>query len=157
MAVVSSKQTDEDLKVLNYAEDLLEYTFDICHREKNVTETKDGQKTKAKASVFPKKYWSCFTSHIIELAASAYEDLYWANEVRLDRSTTPEMFRERISHQERAIASLKTMLPKITFAWHRFSIATNSIEYWTGLIVKTVNKAKSWNLSDKRRYEEMRK
>ena len=49
MAVVSSKQTDEDLKVLNYAEDLLEYTFDICHREKNVTETKDGQKTKAKA------------------------------------------------------------------------------------------------------------
>ena len=69
MAVVSSKQNDEDLKVLNYAEELLEYTF----------------------------------------------------------------------------------------AWHRFSIATNSIEYWTGLIVKTVNKAKSWNLSDKRRYEEMRK
>ena len=157
MAVVSSKQTDEDLKVLNYAEDLLEYTFDICHREKNVTETKDGQKTKAKASVFPKKYWSCFTSHIIELAASAYEDLYWANEVRLDRSTTPEMFRERISHQERAIASLKTMLPKITFAWHRFSISTNSIEYWTGLIVKTVNKAKNWSNSNKRRYEDLQK
>lgn len=157
MSVVSSKQSDEELKVLTYAEDLLGYTFDICHREKTKETTKDGQKVKRKEPLFPKKYWACFTAKIIELASSAYDDLYWANEVWFDKGITEELYAERHSHQMKAIASLKSMLPKITFAWHRFSIATNSVECWTGMVVKTIQQAKKWIASDESRYREFKK
>lgn len=153
MSVVKSWQSDEDLKVLTYAEELLGYTFDICHREKTV---KEGDK-KHKEPVFPQRYWSCFTSKIIQLASEAYDDLFYANEIRLDRNTTPELFAERRDNQLRALAKLRSMYPKITFAWHRFSIETNSIEYWSLLIGRTIAQAERWASSDVSRFNNRNK
>ncbi len=150
MSVVKSKQSENDLQVLNYAEDLLEYTFDICHREK--TAKVDG--TKIKKSVFPLKYWSCFTSKIIELASGVYDDLYIANEMYLGPNTSEVEYQERRLYQKKAIAKLYAILPKITFAWHKFGINNNSILYWTTLISDTLDKTRAWMSSDDKRYKQ---
>ena len=150
MSVVKSKQRQNDLQVLNMAEDLLEFTFDICHRERTVK--LNGEKTKK--SVFPLKYWSCFTSKIIELASGVYDDLYIANELFLGPNTSEAEYQERRLYQNRSIAKCYAILPKITFAWHKFSINSNSIDYWTMLIYDVLEKAKAWMSSDDRRYRQ---
>ncbi len=146
--VVESKHNQNDLEVLNFAEDLLAYTFDICNREKNVrAETDTNKNAKIKKSAFPLKYWSCFTKYLVEYASLAYDNLYFANQYNLYNN-----YESRQKHQTDAIAYLNAMLPKIHFAWHRFSIKTNSIEFWSKLIVQTIEKAKAWKKSDEKRY-----
>ena len=147
--VVKSKKNPDECEALNFAEDLLQFTFDICHREKKVKSEKPNENAIIRKSAFPLKYWSCFTCYLIEYASLAYDNLYMANITNLF-----EDYEERRNKLNKSIMYLKSMLPKIHFAWHRFSIQSNSIEFWTKLVVQAIDKTNALKRSDEKRYKE---
>ena len=150
MSVPFSKRGHNDFHTLDKAEDLLEYTAEICLRKK-----KGSVDPSKRETVIPARHWSWFTAPLLGLAHSAYKNLYFANEIDLDETTTQEMFEERRKRQKLAIASLQSMLPDISYAWRKFSVKESSIEYWGNLVNEVIDLAQRWSASDNRRFAEL--
>lgn len=150
MSVPFSKRGKNELMALNKAEDLLEYTFGVCLRKKKGSDSAAKRET-----VIPLRHWAWFTSPLLNLAHSAYRNLFLANEIMLDSSTTKAMYEKRLERQTYAIACLQDMLADISFAWRKFGVRENTIICWGNLVNETIDLAQGWKTSDKRRFAEI--
>ena len=153
MSVVKSWQKPTDLIVLNKCADLVDYTHGIVMRKKTVSV--NGEKTKE--LVFPKKDWNWFTSQLLAYAIGAYDLIFMANEIQLDENTEEEEYSERKALQRRAKRYLLTLQARIYYAWRKFGIREDSVDYWGSLVSEVIDLLIGWQSSDKKRYASFRK
>lgn len=136
MAVVKSKRSEGHLTVLVKANELAMHTIKVCSNEKN----------------FPKHYRWCITSRIVEAALDINNNITMANAVYVSDKNDYDL---RKKFQNKAIASSYALLSMMDIAYRTFSIKSDSIEYWTGLVIEVQNYLRNWKKSDAERYKEI--
>lgn len=136
MAVVKSKRSEGHLTVLVKANELAMHTIKVCSNEKN----------------FPKHYRWCITSKIVEAALDINNNITMANAVYVSDKNDYDL---RKKFQNKAIASSYALLSMMDIAYRTFGIKSDSIEYWTGLVIEVQNYLRNWKKSDAERYKEI--
>lgn len=129
MSVVQSKRGETTLTVVTKARELATYTIHICSNEKS----------------FPKRYRWCITSKIVEAVININNNINMSNSVFVNDLTSREL---RKSYQDIAIAETYSLLSLIDIAYCTFSIESERIKHWTGLIVDVQNLLRKWRKSD---------
>lgn len=137
MSVVAGKRGTGDLTVITKANDLVDYTLQICTNEKN----------------FPKRYRWCVTNRIIDLTNEICDLLIHANAVYVRKDD--DSLSRRVSYQTRALEMTEVLLNQIQRAYRRFSLESRRVEHWTGLIEEIQRLIKGWRRSDKERYKDI--
>ena len=102
MSVVSGKRGTGDLTVITKANELVDYTLQICTNEKN----------------FPKRYRWCVTNRIIDCTYEICDLIIHANAVYV-RPEDDSFFR-RVSYQTQALELTEVLLNQIHRAYRRF-------------------------------------
>lgn len=97
--------------------------------------------------LFPKKSRWIMANRIVNECLDAASCVKKANSFRL----TKDNLEVRRKYQDMAYAHLETMLMLIDLAYNVFEIDSARIEYWSGLVVSTEIKIKSWIKSDRQR------
>lgn len=136
MAVVKSKRSEGHLTVLVKANELAMHTIKVCSNEKN----------------FPKHYRWCITSKIVEAALDINNNITMANAVYVSDKNDYDL---RKKFQNKAIASSYALLSMMDIAYRTFGIKSDSIEYWTELVIEVQNYLRNWKKSDAERYKEI--
>ncbi len=134
MSVVSGKRGTGDLKVVTKANELVDYTLQICTNEKN----------------FPKRYRWCVTNRLIDVTNEICDLIIHANAVYV--RPEDDSLSRRISYQTRALELTEVLLNQIQRAYKRFSLESRRVEYWTGLIEEIQRLLRGWRKADKERY-----
>ena len=137
MSVVKSKRSEGHLTVIVKANDLATYTIKVCSNEKN----------------FPKHYRWCITSKIVESALDINNNITMANAVFVSDKSDYEL---RKKFQNKAIAASYALLSMMDIAYRTFGIKSETIEYWTGLVIDVQNYLRNWKKSDAERYKDIR-
>jgi hypothetical protein len=135
MSVVKSKRGESKLKVITQANELATYTIHICSNEK----------------CFPKRYRWCITAKIVDAAIDINNYVNMANSVRVEDD--PAMWEIRKGYQVKGLAATFSLLSMMDIAYRTFGIEGKRMEHWTGLVIEVQNLIRSWNRSDKQRYE----
>ena len=131
----------------------MDYTHGIVMRKKTVSISGE----KSKELVFPKKDWNWFTSQLLSYAIGAYDLIFMANDIQLDENTTREEYEERRAMQRKAKRFLLTLQSRIYYAWRKFGIREDSVDYWGSLASEVIDLLIGWQSSDKKRYASFRK
>ena len=135
MSVVAGKRGTGDLTVITKANDLVDYTLQICTNEKS----------------FPKRYRWCVTNRIIDITYEICDLIIHANAVYV--RPEDDSLSRRLSYQTRALEMTEVLLNQIQRAYRRFSLESGRVEYWTGLIEEIQRLIRGWRSADKERYK----
>ena len=135
MSVVAGKRGTGDLTVITKANELVDYTLQICTNEKN----------------FPKRYRWCVTNKIIDITDEICDLIVHANAVYV--RPEDDSLSRRLSYQTMALELTEVLLNRIQRAYRRFDLESRRVEYWTGLIEEIQRLLRGWRKSDKERYK----
>ena len=135
MSVVAGKRGIGDLAVITKANDLVDYTLQICSNEK----------------CFPKRYRWCVTNRIIDITYEICDLIIHANAVYV--RPEDDSLQRRISYQTQALELTEVLLNQIQRAYRRFSLESRKVQHWTGLIEEIQRLIKGWRKADKERYK----
>ena len=134
MSVPSYNRHEGKLEVLESARKLMKHTLSIIQNEKN----------------FPKRSRWIITKPIVDEVISVVTNIRKANSVRVEIS---EDYILRRKYQYQAFASVSALYTLLDAAYLYLGLASNKIEYWTGLCFDTELKLKAWIKADKERYK----
>lgn len=135
MSVIKAERDEGKLQVLTKARDMMAYTITICKNEKH----------------FPKRDRWILTQHITGEAIQATMCIRRANAVRVEMKRD---FDFRRSQQVQAYSHLEALLTLIEVAYNTLGLASDKVEYWTGLVLDVETYLQKWMRTDKRRYGE---
>lgn len=133
MSVPEGKRTESKLEVQTRARELAKYTMTICNNEK----------------VFPKRDRWLLTNRIVSTTLTIMEEIDLANDIRVTNKNDYEI---RNKSQTVALASTAKLLGLMELAYSKYSISSEKIRYWTGLVVQLRQLIIKWRQSDKKRY-----
>ena len=130
MSVRAGDRSEGTLGVLEKIKVLGECTLQICKSEK----------------VFPKSSRWVMAKPLVDECISAMTCVRRANAVFVQ---TEMDYQYRRNQQVQAHSHLDAMLSLIDLAYTSFSIESNRVEQWAGLVLAADDKLKSWMKSDK--------
>lgn len=133
MSVPKSKRSHGELEVLTKARELKTHTLGLCTNTNN----------------FPKRYRWCITNDIIKEVCELCRLIVRANSIRIDKGDEQD-HKRRFLYQKQAYELTEVILEDIDTAYAFFRIPSNSIEYWTSLVMDVQNLLKGWMRSDKK-------
>jgi len=134
MSVPKSQRNESKLTCIVKAEELAVYTMQIVCNERN----------------FPKRYRWCVTNEIVSETRSILRKLVLANSVRVE-DVSGHNTRKRL--QSEALAHCFALLTEINLAYKIFHLASDRVEFWTGLVINIQRLIRTWQASDDKRFE----
>lgn len=132
MSVPLTKRGEQKFEVLLKAHDLAAYTIKAASSEK----------------VIPKRYRWCSSTKLVDAAVDIDRYLTMANSLNL---FDEDSAKQRRSYQDLAYASSESLLSMLDIAYNAFSIDSEKIDTWTGLVVNVQSLIENWIKSDERR------
>lgn len=133
MSVPKSQRNESKLTCIVKAEELAVYTMKIVCNEKT----------------FPKRYRWCVTNEIVSETRSILRKLVLANSVRVEDEIS---HKARKQLQNEALAHCFALLTEINLSYKIFHLASDRVEFWTGLVVNIQRLIRTWQASDDKRF-----
>ena len=134
MSIVKSRRHLSDLKVLNAAYDLADYTVD------KITDT----------DKFPKSSRFAYCQKMSELCLEISSSIKRANAVHVDEKhgDPVKQLRKRLGLQSDAFEACEALFEFIERAYVHLPLSGREADYWTGLVVNVEVLLESWRKSD---------
>lgn len=133
MSVRKGDRGEGELDVINASRELLSYTYD------RVRDT----------NIFPKSDRWLLAKSIWDCASGARTRIVRANAVRVESKADAEL---RISLEKEAVGYLDALETLIDLANIKGLISGDRMEFWEGLLVKTLKPLRGWLKADRERY-----
>lgn len=133
MSVPEGMRSKSRFEVIEQARDLAEYTVNIMKNDKK----------------FPPRLLELIGKNY---AWSAIEIFNLCFEANLIRVTSRSLWVERKRLQEKADRACVVLLADISLGAKVFKLPVKRFEYWSSMVIKTLNLIRAWKEADQKRY-----
>lgn len=136
MSVPEGKRGESKFEVILKAQELAEYTIQIC----------------CNPNVFLPQYQNALTNDIIKSAKDIFINCFSANNVLVKRK---EDFTQRQNYQKYARNECNNLLALVQIAYKLFHLKTKRVKYWGQKIIEVRNLIQKWQEADSNRYKDL--